>query len=436
MKIADLFVALGFKTEGAETLPEVERKLVKAEMSAVKLLAGVTALNGAFLYMMKTATDASVALQKFFLISGLSTQELQKWQMAAKLGNVEGNELAATILTIQKAQADLKLGQGNIAPWQFFGLSIRQTPFQVLKQLHDQFQTMDPAIARTMASQLGISENLFQWLRRDNLELETLNANLRLTEEQQKSLNTLNRVWQELVISVLSLKNRLAETFAGPMAMFLRVLQTIVNYLGQFVDWLNRGTVAATGVRWALVAVVALFLAAGAALTVFVTVLGAVIAAMKLLTVVSLPILAAIAPIVIVLGIMAAALTTLIVLIDDFWTQCKGGKSAFDWNDNLILTVKNVERLAALMQWFIDRKDILKTIGEWTTPQGIAGKAAEFFSRDAAKGSGKPADVHQTNHVDVHIDGATDPKTTGREAGRSIKQAILEAAYQMPLATV
>ncbi len=134
----------------------------------------------------------------------------------------------------------------------------------------------------------------------------------------------------------------------------------------------------ATALRWALFGVVVILGVLFFALTAIVAVLGAAIVAMKILTIASIPLLAAIAPIVIVLSLMAAALAGVVVLFQDFWTQIEGGKSAFDWNDNLLFTVKNVE-------------------------------------------------------INVTVSGGKDPKTTGRDIGRGIDQSLRDTARQMPI---
>lgn len=431
MKIAELFVALGFQTQGAQQLPVVERGLAKAEGSAVKLLAGVTALNVGFALMMKTAVAASVGLQKFFFATDLSTQEMQRWVAAAKLGNVEGAELIATVSALQKAQADIKLGQGNIAPWQFFGLSINQTPFDVMRKLHEKFLKMDPAIARTMAAQMGISENLFQWLRRTDLALESVNNRLLLTEKQQAALNNLNVAWQRLSVSVVALRNHLAVTFAGTVTVAANAFRMIVDWLGKFVDWLNSGTTASTAVKWVLLAVASAVALLTVALTALVAVLGTLGALLKLAALAAMPVVAALAPIVIVVGLMIAGVAALVLLWNDFLTAVEGGKTAFKWMD---ASVKSFKALANAIGWVIDNAQTLKTTAGWLfNPAGMALDLQLKAFRASPAMQGRPGAITQENNVNVHVHGADDPKSTGREVASSVKQAVSEASYQMPL---
>lgn len=435
MKIAELFVALGFDIKGDQKLVTVEQTLGKAQGRALALLAGVTALNAAFYAMMYSATAAAVALGKFAVSTDLSSTELQKWQHEAATFNVSGDEVTATLEAINRAQADVKLGQGNIAPFQFFGLSVNQSAFDVMKKFAEVSKGMDPAIARTMASQLGITENMFQFLRQSNLDLERFNKNLVLTGVEQQKLIKLNRVWQDIVFSLGALKNRFAETFAEPLTKVANGLKIVVDLMAEFVDWLGRGSLGATVVRWVLLAIVAALGAAFVALSALVAVLGTLLLAVKALAIGALPLLAALAPLVVTIGLIIGALTILILLIDDFWGAIEGKDSLFDWNDGLLFTIKNVERLAAAMTWMMETTEHVRDTMKSLFFNGIQGTNFKqiWSGEDAARPSrpaGTGANTNQAVTVNVQVDGAKDPVSVGLEAGKSVKQAVIEAYGQ------
>lgn len=430
MKIADFFVALGFDIKGETTLTRVDHNLKKAEINALALLAGVTALNAAFYAMVGAATGAAVALTKFNLATGQSADELQRWQYAGRLANVQANEMTDAFKAIQEAQTKLRLTGEGAAPFQFFGLSVNQSVPSLLKKLHEVIQTGDVGASRMMASQLGISENVFQFLRQSNLGLTEYNAKLTLSTE---NLLKLNRAWQSIVASLEMIRNRFAETFAGPLTAAARVIKFMVDSLGVFVVWLGKATPGATALRWALFGIVLALGALFVILSGVVLILGAFLIAVKALTVASVPLLLAIAPIVIVLGLMAVALGTAIVLIQDFWTQIAGGKSAFDWNDNLLLTVKNVERLARAIEWVLDNWKKLSIISALINPGvGIGMLQAQSAVTNGVRGL--PANYQQTNDIKITVDGAKDPKATGIQVHRSLNRAISDASRQIPLA--
>lgn len=429
MKIADFFVALGFDVKGDQQLTQIDQRLKKAEIGALGLLAGVTALNVAFYAMINSAANAAVSLSKFALSTGLSADELQRWQYAGRLANVQADEMVEAFKAVQMAQTKLKLTGEGAAPFQFFGLSVNQSVPDLLKRLHQVIQTGDTGAARMMAGQLGISENVFQFLKQSNLGLNEYNAKLTLNSEK---LLELNRAWQSVVATVTMLKNRFAETFAGPLTVAARALKLAADGLGNFVVWLGKSTPLATALRWALFGVVVVLGLLFIALTAIVTVLGAAVVAMKVLTIASIPLLAAILPIILVLGVMAAALAGVIVLFQDFWTQIEGGKSAFDWNDNLLFTVKNVERLARALEWVLDNWKKVSGITALFNPGvGLSMLTNEKQLTNSIKGL--PANYQQTNDINIHVNGARDPNATGRAVGVSLNRSLSDAARQLQI---
>lgn len=430
MKIAELFVALGFDVKGEQKLVTVEQNLGKAQGRALALLAGVTALNVAFYAMIASATGAAVALGKFAVSTDLSSEELQKWQHEAATFNVSGEEVRATLDGINKAQADIKLGQGNIAPFQFFGLSVQQSAFDVLKRFSEVSRGLDPAIARTMASQMGITENMFQFLRQGNLDLERFNKNLILTQAEQANLRKLNTVWQDIGFSLGALKNRFAQTFAEPLTRAAKIIKEVVDGLARFVDWLGKGTPAANALRWALFGIVVALGVAFVGLTALVTVLGALTAALKVAALGALPFLAALLPIVVVIGLMAGALVALILLIEDFWGAIDGKESLFDWNENLILSIKNVERLANAITWVADNWKKLAVIAGVINPGLGLGMLMSEKNLQSSLGRTGGITTNTSNEISVNVQASGNARDIGREVGKSVKQAVIDTSGQ------
>ena len=430
MKIAELFVALGFDIKGDDKLLGVERNMTKASGASVQLLAGVSALNIAFYAMISTAAEAAVSLQKFAWNTGLSSEELQRWQRAGQAAGIQGDEMIKTLTALQTAQKNVMLGQGDFSPFQFFGLSVGQDPFDQLKTLNAKFQTMDPAFARIMASRLGISENLFQWLRRDNLELDKFNEKLLLTNQQQKALWSLNKTWQDLLFSLSALKNKIAETFEEPLERAAKLIKEFVLLGADFLDWLNGTSIAANITKTALIFLVAGLGALLVMLTALTAVLGAVTIAVKLLALGLIPLAIDAAPFLLVIGLMLVGLAVLVFLIQDFWVACRGGKTAFDWSEGLILTVKNVERLAKAIEWVIDLFEKMDKAQKDHKTLAIVGNllmpgAGLLLPMMAGNGGGKT--TNQENNVKIDVHGAGDPAAVGRgivtEMQRSINQA-------------
>lgn len=423
MKIADFFISLGFEVKGKEDLENVDKGMAKAEFSGLKLLAGVTALNAAFYAMITKAVEAGTNLQRFALTTGLSAQELQKWQLTAVRGNVAAEQMATAIGAVQKARAAIAFGDSAAAaPWMLLGIDPRQDPFKVLQQLQAQIMKLDPAIARQKLNEMGFSDDIFYLMRQNGFGRGNLAKNLTVSSEEVNNLAHLGGAWKEFLFTLGQVATRFSAQFAEPFAAVLTQLTRFLSLGGRFVDWLEGGSTAARNTMYALLALVVVVTGLGVAL--------------------SLLALGPVGAIVGVLGIMIASVTTITLLIQDFWVACAGGKSAFDWNDGLLLTVANVNALAQAIQFFIFLWD--EAIEKIKTGKGLfsfggdilkaaGGDASGLIGRYAMDQAGPTTNAQQTNNLHMHIQASQEAHQMGRDVGRIVTRHISDAFGQMPL---
>ncbi len=128
------------------------------------------------------------------------------------------------------------------------------------------------------------------------------------------------------------------------------------------------------------------------------------------------------------------------LLIQDFWVACRGGKTAFDWNDGLLLTVKNVNELTRGIEAFIGAWDI--AVEKIKAGRDMFTHAVSFLGAITAgdprlllprNQAGGTSSFLQNNSITNHISGANNPEAVGREVGRSTSRHITDAFGQMPL---
>jgi DNA-binding transcriptional regulator YiaG len=283
MTIAELVVKLAFKVTGASDMEEVVSKLEHATVQSAKAAAGVDIVSAAILGMVTTAVNAGVAMQKFAIATGLSRSELQQWEHTAALGNVSATELQQTVKGIQAAAAQIALGQGNTSPWVLLGINPHSDPFAILRQLHAALQDITPerlGMARVIAQQAGISENMFQLLRQKNLPIDSLKEMYLLTDKNQQALIVLNIQWQNLLDLAGRAKNRFASELAPAFSAVVDILTRGVDMLGRFVEWLDRGGYWAQVLKTVLAGLAVGIVALGALMTGATATLGLATAAM------------------------------------------------------------------------------------------------------------------------------------------------------------
>ena len=115
MKLADLYIDVDVKgdKETGKRLEKTNNWLKDIKDSAV---GAVGAVRGALGWLNNFAADslsAGMALQQFANLTGLSTEELQKWRYWAQQSGVSADAMDASIKNIQRSMAQLKL-HGNV----------------------------------------------------------------------------------------------------------------------------------------------------------------------------------------------------------------------------------------------------------------------------------------------------------------------------------
>lgn len=240
MTVAELFIKLGFKIEGRESFDKAVSQLGFGEVKAINLKHALVGLGAGMTALMYFAANAATGLYKFHMTTGLSTKSLQEWQFAGARANVAAGEITNTIKGIQAAQADIALGQGNIAPWALLGLDPKMDPFQVLWQIHQRIKEtggLAPGLARSITGQLGISQDMFQFLRRDNLELGQLKDKFVQSADAQKRLDELNGRWRQMSYELEQVGIEVGDAL-GPK--FMALIRAAVPWIEKAADWLTK----------------------------------------------------------------------------------------------------------------------------------------------------------------------------------------------------
>lgn len=163
MKIGELFVRLGVQAD-TFTVKDFASAIGQIPVSAA---AAVTALAGTsmgFLDLTRHTLDLANNLSLFRAETGLSADELQRWQAVAKQVGMSGDVVTQSIMGITNALAQIRLGHGeSLMPFGRLGVDIRgKDAFDILKQIGQNSSRLSPEVARTLMGQLGVSPEMMR----------------------------------------------------------------------------------------------------------------------------------------------------------------------------------------------------------------------------------------------------------------------------------
>lgn len=169
MKIGEFFVDLLVDAQsGNISVKQLASSFGDLELATLGELAAIVAVITKLAQMADQAMETAVAFQRFETATGLSSQELQRWQIVAAQANVSAEAVSGSVTALQRQLAAIRLGQGNIAPFQILGIGANQDAFAVLEQLRNRLKSVNAATATNIISQMGLDPSMLQVLRLTN----------------------------------------------------------------------------------------------------------------------------------------------------------------------------------------------------------------------------------------------------------------------------
>ena len=199
MNIGDLFLTIGAKTDMASIRNSV------ATLTAA--FAGVSYGLNKFL---NTTISKATDMQNFELQTGLAANRLLELQQVAQSVNlgISAEDVTRSIMGLQKAITDIKLGLGDVTPFRLLGIDPRGGVFNVLDQIRNRIQGLDNATAVNMIQRLGLDPKMLSVLRLSNQEYEKLSKNVFLNTKQRSEVLALGQAVKQLTLYFIGLKDQ------------------------------------------------------------------------------------------------------------------------------------------------------------------------------------------------------------------------------------
>lgn len=404
MTVAELVVRILFQTNNPQALPQVKRGLKDAAREATVMTAGINAVNLTLTKMVSLGREAALSLTNFQLQTGGDTMQLQRWQGVLEAQHVSGGETLNLFKSIKDAQAAVRLGTGNVAPFQFFGLDVNEQDTgkvlnQIIQVLHS---NLDPNIIRQFTQMLGLTDDIVAALKRADFNADAPKEGLLLTDKQKQELADFDKEWMKMKRDLAGLALQLATDLLPAFESIVHGIEAAVKKGQEFIAWLRRPE--NEQYRASLQRMITTLL-----------ILGPILAATAtaLLTIAVVPFSAEISGMIAVIVLLAGAFDTL-------------NKAIQHPLDSLN---KVVETIAALGDLGFD------SLSSWITgvPTDYQGAQLTLLARrgiQARGGAGHTVNV--TNNNNVNIDGAMSPKDVGRAVGDQLGLLHTQSLSNVP----
>ena len=198
MEIAKLFARIGVKADSGQ-LASFTKGLGQASSGLLKLAGLAAGPIGAAMALKKFTSQAmqtALSLQNFSAETGVSAEALQRWKAVADQVSGSGHAVEAAITSIAINREALKLGEGNLSPYQLLGIDPFQDPIKVLEDLRKETARLPQAMKANIIQQMGLSSDLIPMLELTNEQFAEMSG--RAYVMPQSAINGLNSTRRSL----------------------------------------------------------------------------------------------------------------------------------------------------------------------------------------------------------------------------------------------
>ena len=251
MQIGSLEVKIGIKggKESIATMNQLKTTTLAAKAAIIAAVVG-------FAKMSQEARKLAMNLDVFEKTTGKSGVALQKMSFQAAAAGVNLSNLDSTLQSIQQSIIDISLGEGNIKPFQRWGIGLNKDPEKVLEQIGKKLRELEktsPALASKMARDFGLSNQMMYFLLEE--QSKERNHQFLLNKKDKEALVQLNREWYKLLWYIKQIAIRSQGFLAHVAIPIVKAVTSLVKTFGEIVIWWGQFLQTSTNARRVLLGI-------------------------------------------------------------------------------------------------------------------------------------------------------------------------------------
>jgi hypothetical protein len=214
VKVGELFVELGIHSD-MQKLNEFVSGMQRGVIESASFIAGLVGISMTLKDIVMGAIDTAASMRTFRNTTGLSTIELQKWQMAGEKVGIKAETMQANIESLNKTLNDVKYGKAPPEGFMFLGLKTSLNAFQTMLSIREKIEGMDKTRATSLLSSMGISPEMMNLLLLSDSKFKAAfprSDELAMTQLQEEMMNkmigdltSLKQEWDNLTRDLLTI---------------------------------------------------------------------------------------------------------------------------------------------------------------------------------------------------------------------------------------
>lgn len=231
MTIAELFIKLGVDVD-QKGLNNIKDSINGITKSATLTVAAISGALFAIERLASGTIKSAIEMRNFNQQTGLSIEELQKWQaVAAQSGaGLSIDEITSSVKSLQDSLTDTRFGgAGKSGILSLLGITTfgAKNAFEVLDEVREKIKGLDDAGATNLIEKLGLNPKMISVLRLSNEEFEKLSKKDFLSEEQIRIITDLGVAFNNLRFDLGLVKDKAIVDLTPALRELINIIRSL-----------------------------------------------------------------------------------------------------------------------------------------------------------------------------------------------------------------
>lgn len=212
MNIAELFVKIGLKggKETSKELGGVQKGMAGAVSKGMLLAETIKFVAEGLAGMVAKSGTTGASLAKFSRLTGLSVEQLQRWQFAGRKMLITNDEVAESVKSVQAAMHKQATAQGAVSGFGEVAGSVGldesrlKDTFHVMEQLQKfaQANKSNPTKVVDVLKSFGLTENVIAGMLNNQFQSKNFQGASVYSQKEIERLEKVNAAWANIGDSI------------------------------------------------------------------------------------------------------------------------------------------------------------------------------------------------------------------------------------------
>lgn len=235
MLLDEIFIKLGFKFDD-QPLDKANQKVGVSIGKIRNIATAIIVAVAAWDRMTNAMARTNQQFISFNQQTGISLDRFNGIAGAAMLSNynLDAKTVASSLQSLESNLASIRLGQGNIAPFQMLGINpVGKDAIGVIDDLRYALRGVDSATATNLIQQMGLSPEMLSMLRMSNAEFKELKETSKefmLSPEQRKQMQSLSLELKRIHMSLAKIKDEVLLRFMPVLISLGQAIERIAKF--------------------------------------------------------------------------------------------------------------------------------------------------------------------------------------------------------------